>query len=219
MPHKERCRRGGRRARPGGRRAAHREHCRAARRRLACVGTAPTAPASSPRSAPTGVDSSRRAVRRARRRGAARSVVDALAAAARPRSSSSTAPRASGGRGAPRRRGRRGSATLDDIAAADIVVNATSVGMGTDELAASIRRILRAEPRRRRPRLPPARDGAAARRTRAAGAHAVDGLGHARPPGRPSAGAVDRRAAADRGRAARRRRSANSPHGSLTADR
>ena len=69
-----------------------------------------------------------------------------------------------------------GSGRSDDIAAADVLVNATSVGMGSDESPVDPA-MLHAGLVGRRHRLPPARDGACYDAARAAGARTVDGLG------------------------------------------
>ena len=88
-------------------------------------------------------------------------------------------------------------ADTGDIRNADIVVNATPVGMGNDR-AAVRPGTARSPAGRRRSRLPPAGDGAAAggarcRRTRDQRA------GDARPPGRPAARTVDGRTPRPRG--------------------
>ncbi len=77
-----------------------------------------------------------------------------------------------------------------DITGADIVVNATSVGMGTSDVPFDPA-LLRAGPGRRRPRLPPAADGAAGGR-RSPGLLDRRRPRDARPPSRPPAAAVDR---------------------------
>ena len=64
-------------------------------------------------------------------------------------------------------------------------------GMGTDDIADRHGAVAR-RPGRGRPRVPPARHRPARRRRREVGARTVDGLGHARPPGRAAAAAVDR---------------------------
>ena len=93
--------------------------------------TAPTGTASSPRSAPQGVAIAGRAVCVLGAGGAARSIVEALARNGRRRSSWSIGP-PSGRPVAAALAGRIGRVgSLDDVVAADIVVNATSVGMGT----------------------------------------------------------------------------------------
>ena len=89
---------------------------------------------------------------------------------------SSTAPpdKAADAAALGRRRGRVGS--IDDVAAADIVVNATSVGMGTAELPARRRRCCdraRSSPTSCTTRCETALLAAA----RAAGCTPVDGLG------------------------------------------
>ena len=163
-----------------------------ARRRRAWSATAPTATASSPRSPRPASASPARRSPCVGAGAAARSVVDALGRAGAG-DDRRRQPDAGAGRGGGRAgRGRRGSARPPTSPAADVVVNATSVGMGTDELPFDPA-LLRAGPGRRRPRVPPAA------RRRCCAPPRERGLPHrrrprdARPPGRPAAGAVDRR--------------------------
>ena len=145
---------------------------------------------------------------------AARSVVDALG-----RAGAADIAVVNRTRGAGRRRGgarRRwpASARPTTSAAADIVVNATSVGMGTDELPF--------DPALLRPGQVVADlvyhplETALLRAAAAAGCHDRRRPRDARPPGRPAAGAVDRRPPRPGGHARRRRGRARPPRRRLT---
>ena len=212
----DRRRRRGRPARAGGAVVAVGQHGELGRRRVRS-GRAPTAPGSSPRwprSASTS-PSARVAVIGAG--GAARSVIDALGRAG---TSDITVLNRSPAR-PPNAAAQLATAAsvgiVSDVTRADIVVNATSVGMGVDWARPS--RTCRASPTC----CAPSRSWSTSCTTRCGprwltaadevGARTVDGLGMLDPSGRAAAAALARHAAR-RGRDARRRRV--SPPGPLT---
>ena len=201
MPHKAAALRGGRRADARGRRRARGRELRVRPGRDASSATTPTAPGF--------VDALRAG--RGRRPGR-----PALRAARRGRGRAGRGPgpgRGGRGRGGgastgrptrPRRAAdagrtrRAGSATAADVAAADLVVNATSLGMAggagepaaprwTPTSSARARSSSTSSTTRRRPRSSP--------RPAARGATAVERPRHARPPGGPRLRPLDGRAA------------------------